>query len=352
MGCSVPENLKVLYLASMPYSPGYEGISKEISLLRQVYPGRVLTPPGRFGKYGWGDATSVKYLGWRWNPFFKWYQHSIRSLQRDHSIVHIFSERLFSKLLFYSWEKPVIYSCVSRVTGKHRAFETQHLRRISQLILSDRQDKVEIDKLGIVKTRLILPAVKPVEPGKESAKGKEFTILMASAPLNKGEFQTKGIFAILKAVEQIPDVHFVFLWRGVLEGYLKKLIRSRGLGDRITVVNKVVDTAVYFNNVDATLYIGTEPGELKSYPQSIMESLWAGKPVIVVAGISISEIVSRENNGVVIKPDTTGLIKGIIELRSRYREMQESCIETAARYFSVSRFVEEYGKVYHEVSAR
>ena len=176
-----------------------------------------------------------------------------------------------------------------------------------------------------------------------------FTILMASAPWKKEHFSQKGIDLILEAARALPEIRWIFLWRGKYRDLLNDMIKQAGVLDRIKIIDRVVPIENILPDVHsvAGLYISA-PG-IKSYPHSLLESIAAARPVIITDNISLSGIVSKTDCGILIKPRIDDLIKGLKELIERYKSLKHNCDDVVNKYFSSKYSADKYLGIYRDI---
>ena len=175
---------------------------------------------------------------------------------------------------------------------------------------------------------------------------------MASAPWVPHQIDKKGIHILLDAVKELSSVEVILLWRKVCLREMKELIRRIGAEEFVKILNKVTNVPSLLREIHITIAPFTTYEECRAYPTSVIESLAAGKPVIVSDQIPISFIIEREGCGIVVKPSKDGIISGIEGLREKYDLYQKNCIPTAKKYFSQKRLLNDYSTIYQEVLNR
>jgi glycosyltransferase involved in cell wall biosynthesis len=120
----------------------------------------------------------------------------------------------------------------------------------------------------------------------------------------------------------------------------------------VEVLDRVVDVNEVLAGVHASVTLATEPHIVKAYPHSLLESLAAGKPVLVSQAIPMADYVAQTASGLVVdavSPDH--VVTALKKLEQNYPELQRATSEVAQRDFSQQEMVNSYGRVYQDILA-
>ena len=176
--------------------------------------------------------------------------------------------------------------------------------------------------------------------------------MVGSAPWTQAQFRTKGMDALLTAAQQAPHLRLVCLWRGVLAEEMHRRLRRMNLEQRVEMIDKKVDVNQVLAGVHASITLVTNPAIIRSYPHSLMESLAAGKPIIVSRSIPMSDYVERAGCGQVVERVTPADILAAVEALARnYDELQQSAQRVGQRDFSQQALITSFQKIYERVLA-
>lgn len=338
MGGRLPETIRVFYLTH-EYRPEFESVAKEIASLRNSFSGTVyeldnLTRRGN--KYTRRINRCLPYL-----------------LEKTCHISHIYYPRLldFSPILYL--RKPKVYSVVARYLGYPNREEMRNavpiIEMMDQVVTADFEDEEILHEWGLNNVQTILPGVEIDKFEYGASHSKSFKILMASSPWVPQQIEEKGIGILLDAVKELSTVDVIFLWRGVCLQEMKDLIRFKEVKDKVSVINEAANVPFLMKEINTTIAPFRTYENCRAYPTSIIESLAAGKPVIVSDQIPISAIIEREECGVVVKPTKEGIVAGFENLRLKYQQYQKNCIRTAQKYFSHKRLLRDYAALYQKI---
>jgi hypothetical protein len=114
------------------------------------------------------------------------------------------------------------------------------------------------------------------------------------------------------------DLHLVFLWRGILYEEMMERVQARGLGGRVRVLNERVDVNMLLAEASAAVVLADRSDVVKAYPHSLLESLAAGKPVLVSRAIPMARWVEQAGLGVVVdRVEADCILAAIADLQGR-----------------------------------
>jgi len=173
---------------------------------------------------------------------------------------------------------------------------------------------------------------------------------MASAPWTRAQFESKGVDALLEAARRMPDLRLTFLWRGILLKDMLRRVRRSGFEDRVSVINEYVDINSVLAGVHATVNLASDPGIVKAQPHSLLESLAAGRPVLVSRAIPISTYVEETDVGTVIEDlSPEAILRAIESLRNHYEASQRAAVSHGRTDFSLESMLGSFADVYETV---
>ena len=167
--------------------------------------------------------------------------------------------------------------------------------------------------------------------------GRKLRLLFASAPREHQDdfFLVKGIDLMLDALADLKGVDLTLLWRGAMHDEIQRRISEARLQNMVALVDRYVDMQSCYSHMHATIFTPTNLTYSRHYPASVMESLAAGRPVVVSSTIEIAEIVHNESCGVVCRPESDSLVEAIEELRANYLRYQSNARRVAETHFDI-----------------
>lgn len=337
--------MNILYHLTSPAPPipGTDAVLQEIEALRQRFGGECLQfyplrrPSRIFPKclYGFDQGRILSRL------------------QPEVDLHHLYYATLYP----FSWlgklTKPLVYSVVTGVGPLLNRRKNAWLKKVHTVVSCNPRDEAALKRLHPpVRYRIIRPgvAVEGFRPEPLPLKD-ELRLLVGSAPWIRRQFRTKGIDLLLEAAGSLP-LRLVFLWRGFLLKELERRVAQRGLTSRVEIINQATDVNRVLARVHGTVVLAETGNLVKAYPHSLMESLAAGKPVLLSATIPMADYVAETRCGEVVAAFTPESLKSAIQrLLDHYGACQAKALARGGADFALEPMLSAYGEVYQEARA-
>lgn len=269
----------------------------------------------------------------------------LRSLDKQVDIHHVFFPQFYQFPYFKVLRKPIVFTSTTSMEPQISGNSRKNITYLSS-------SKKIIDQLlnsGVSHAQHVISGIEVERWRAEKAISSEepFTLLMASAPHSRKQFESKGIYLLLDYLKDHHDVELNLLWRGVDGEYMRKLIDRKNLENRINFVNERVNVQEYFRQSHATILLCDEPGVLKNYPHSLIESICCARPVIISHLSELSRTVKNHKLGVVMEKSTiNSLHDSISQLRSNYSAYQQNCLKLDKSVFDHKKYISTLKNIY------
>ena len=370
-GIAAGTDLQITHLVTYPRNvdPRREAVAQDVAALDAATRGAAAhTTP-----------QSVRHIS-PWEPsrpiyperlFGLWLWPAARSLNATTDVFHVWHwPRAF---VFLRWlRKPLLFTANAGLSPvlASRAAGLMHTREHVHIVVSSQRDlkmlqaagldanlnptletasnnAVSFIRPGIDLTRFPLLAAQTLTPGQP------FKLLCASAPWQPADFARKGIDALLTAASAIPQLHLTFLWRDLLLAEMTQRVAQAGLGARVRVVNALADVSAELAQAHASVLLASDASIVKAYPNSLMEAICSGRPVLTSRAIPISDDVEALGCGVVAnKVQADAVRMSVTQLIENY-----AAYETAARAvprdrFDRTRWLSEYLQHYANIGRK
>lgn len=276
----------------------------------------------------------------------------LRRMEAHFGIHHLYNPDPFPFPILHFLRRPIIYTITSGIGSRHRP-HTTFFNRLAATVVPDERSLTQLKSAGVKNATLIRPGI---DTEKFTVSPTPLTntvhLLVASAPWTKAQFITKGINALLKAASQMPNLRLTFLWRGVLFDGMMKRVRQLGLANRVTVINEFADVNTVLATVHATIALATDVGIVKSYPHSLLDSLAAGKPVLLNRTIPMADFVAQTGCGIVVDAvSATAVQAGVDMLTQKYQQTAAIARVIGRETFSISAMIAAHLQLYERLSA-
>jgi len=132
--------------------------------------------------------------------------------------------------------------------------------------------------------------------------------------------EKKGFKYLIDAVGQVEGVHLAILGEGDLRPELERQAHSSGASITLTgeLDRNGVAAALAAADVVAVPSVVDTGGNVDGLPNTLLEALAAGRPVVASAIAGIPEVVTDEQNGLLVpERDVDALAAALAELRNR-----------------------------------
>jgi glycosyltransferase involved in cell wall biosynthesis len=331
--------LRVLYLSPSP-SPkvrGTDGLFAEIECLREYFGGNLISlSPARHLP----PLIPVSLYGMHLIP-------ALRKYDREVDIIHLFFPHIVNFRILRYLSKPIIYSVISGLDVKYLPRSEPPCTLVvsslheADLLRSHGFPNVNVIRPGIDHSQIHATPPRETEP--------EFVLLAGSAPWTRRQFETKGFDLLLRVLTRLPKIKLISLWRGTLYREWSERVKSFGLADRVEIIQEKADISAILSRCHAAVVLSSTSDQVKSYPNSLMEALAAGRPVLVSRSNPMSYYVEDSDCGKVIENlCLEELINAIAEIMDKYSAFTRAAL-LAGRDLSATKMIEDYQRLYQGV---
>jgi glycosyltransferase involved in cell wall biosynthesis len=272
----------------------------------------------------------------------------LRAAERRHDLTHVHAAGVYDFPVLRWLRNPMVYTVAAGIATDVDFKHVARLKERAHVVVSNERDAERLRERGLIPAAIINPGIEAsrfhhsVLPLDEA-----FTLVMASAPWNTGQFETKGVDALLDAAVQLTDLRLILLWRGRHCDALLERVRARRIGDRVEVVNRQVAVAGYLARSHAAAVLAKRADVVKAYPHSLLEALAAGKPILVSEAVPMADFVRGTQCGVVV-PEVAceQVVVAIQRLRSQYAALARNVMALPPATFSLETMLEGHRRLY------
>ncbi len=335
------------------FTPGKEGVSNELNLLMNHL---ARDPNLKIILHNISSTSTFTFSSSHISyglPFLPLGMLLTKYIERASDLIHIYGSltgRLYMKILK---RKPLLLTNASAIKESRVEECSKYWHKLDKVVVECHRDEKRVVDYGIEpsKVSLLFPAVNvpafsyhPPDDG--------FKVGFASSPIANDNLgiHNRGINLLLSVAPELPDVDFLLLWRRKHFDALQTLL-NKSISSNVSVINRILpDMNTFYGSVHCTILPSAFMDDCKPCPNSIMESLAAGKPVLVSHNVGISDLIAEEGCGLVFKPEVADIMDKITEIKYNYSHYQSKARQTAEKHFSVPRFVKQYTQLYNELT--
>ncbi len=279
----------------------------------------------------------------------------LKYLERKADLIHIYGSltgRLYLRLIK---KRPCILTSASALITERLEQCAPAWTSLEAIVVESERDSKTLREIGVdsKKVFLIYPGV-PTHNIPAPPMDTPFTILFASSPIAKDpdSLNRRGVSLLIQAAKRLADCQFIFLWRGRHTETLD-LMLSRAGTDNIKVIDKIIPNIDdVLTDVHCTILSPEDWDECKPCPNSLIETLACGRPVLASNRVGISNLIELERCGITFSPDPAEVQDAILKLRNNYEIYRKNALPTARRYFSVEEFVGAYVDLYKKLGIK
>lgn len=312
----------MIYICNF-YAHQREGVSNQIELLRNHVDG-YLFAAGIFlnQQHLLFEDICQKRIILSELEFKRMLPSFIKSLPKNEAI-HYFSEESESdKLKIFNSVPNNLYISIYKRPTKEYALFLKKFKKLERVYVEIDSHKRILSEFGIDNDKIIVSRTPSIlerlfSPVKFSGR-----FLFAS--WNGGDYNSleeRGLIAILKILELNTDsVCNILLRDGEVDLY-KKMIKERGLGNRVILsnINSYNDLRKAFMETDIVLFL-MQKRVTKDVPNSIIDGFALGKPVLMTSVVDLAKNVDDYDMGWVINPGEildANIITSTYQVKSR-----------------------------------
>jgi glycosyltransferase involved in cell wall biosynthesis len=338
----------VTYWTTCCLEPRIEAISREIEILANHFiPSRTV---GISNYYSFRISKKHHLLGFgaRFDPFFR---PIIRFLERFTKINHVYGDMtpwIFHKTLSL---KPIIHTIASDKGDPVMEF----LNRCNHVVTQTPYSLKKLTQSGFDPQRIhiIYPGVDlnqfTVVHAQSSPKVPE--ILFATAPRSEQELADRGVYLLLEAAYACPKIHIRLLFRKWRTGHTSIHAIQNDLAIRqinnITLINETIpNMSKMFHRHHFTIIPFTQTSGGKECPNSLIESLSCGVPVLVSTRVPMAEFVEETSTGISFEPNVSSLLQAIEKGMSQWDMLAHNARKVAEKYFGLETMLRSYATLY------
>lgn len=330
--------MNILYHLTVlpPKMPQAEALSQEITALRHHFSGQLnyLNP----------NQHSPIYI-----PRFLFGFHKLKQLRKmepEFDLHHLYNPDAFAFPILQQLKRPVIYTISSGV-GKRRP-NIKFFDALAAITVPDERSLAQLKRWGLTNVYLVRAGIDTDRFSTAPLPLKsEIRLMIGSAPWTMAQFKTKGINALLEAARLNPKLQLIFLWRGVLTNEMHQKIKHFGVKKQVEVIDEQVDVNEILATVHGSVTLAVRPGIVKSYPHSLLDSLAAGKPVLVSRAIPMADYVENVGCGEIIEDvSAESLLASIEDFVQKYNALRSVAQIVGRKDFSQKEMFASYQAVY------
>jgi glycosyltransferase involved in cell wall biosynthesis len=347
--------MRVIYWNTSCLEPEVEAISKEVFQLAQNFRNSLIFGINR--NYIFRFSARDRMIGV--NPLFDpILRPLIPLLEATCDVNHVYGDP--TPWTFYKTlrRKPIVLTVASE-KGDIRPDFAANCGKI--IVQTDRYRRriisqgVDPEKVELIYPGVDLSRFTPDQESRSELAGDVTpSVIFATAPRSKEEMEGRGVGLILETARRYSGVNFRLLYRKWRTGHTsynptREWIERHGLRNVVLTNSAEQDMAAVYRKHHFTIIPYTTPEGGKECPNSMVEGLACGVPVLLSSVSPFTRFVNDNRCGIVFDPSPESLSQAIQAGMGCYEELSKNAVETANRYFSAESVYQKMEAIYGEL---
>lgn len=320
-------------------------VSKEVFQLLRHYPGSRAFGISSHYWVTWSPANRSLGLHPRLYPLFRLL---VPLLERQYDISHVYTALGDWHFLNVLGRRPIVLTLTERGEPADRRLldKVAHIVAESEPLADTAlQAGVSPERVSVIYPGVDLALYKSTAPPPRPP----WKCLFASTPEREEGVVGRGVDLLLDLAAAEPDLEITMLWRPFGRGSdaAATKILERGLPNVRLRHGRVPNMQEMFGQYHFTVAPFRTVG--KPCPNSILESLACGRPVLVSDYVDIGDLLTREGAGLVFPTTVEGIRAAYHGLCKNYERMQAAARPCAEKFFDFQDTLRAYDGVYERV---
>lgn len=283
-----------------------EAVSNQMELISKRNNGKIISATRFMGQKPLQEQDKKDNI-YVYHPFI-YFLKAIREVKKNSKdTVHVFEEEpsLWKRILFNSSDNPLFVSMYRRPNKKY----AEHLKKyknLKRVFVELEKHKEILMQYGIQENKIMVTPTPSKIPRKRS--NKEFNpanvnILFASwNNKERDAIKERGLEFLLQLLKENTNFSLTIPLRDNDTQAFEQMAKKIGVWDRVSLLDIHNNTDTLINLFDNSDFVAFVPQKriVKDVPNSLIDGLVRGKPVIVSDVIDFSETVSNNDIGYVI----------------------------------------------------
>ena len=335
---------RIAYWASS-FEPGMEAVANEIAVLRRRFRNSLV----------WGlshrhNILISRHRGYCLHPrYHLLFRAATRLFEPAFHIHHIFGSLGDWFYLEGRGRRPTV---LTLATASEPASRDQ-LDHVDRFVAESPRGLELLRRLGYNGNQcaLVFPPVDLTRFRPAPRTAERPVVLFASSPDRADWLEGRGIPLLLQTAGLMPGVRFRLLWRpwGDSTARMKQLLHEGEFSNVELVVTRQRDMAGEYAAADITIAPFVDRDKCKPVPNSLLESMASGRPVVATSTVEIAEVIEEGGAGVITEPEPERLAAAIDRVLSGWTGFSSAARRTAEKWFGQERFIACYEAIYGEL---
>lgn len=312
-----------------------EAVSNQMELIAKANNGKIVSATRFMGQQAM-QQEDIKDDIYIYSPLKYIFQAVKETYKAKNEKIHVFEEEpcLWKRILFNKTGNPLYISMYRRPT-KNYAKHLKKYKNLKKVFVELTQHKKLLMEYGIEKGKIeVTPTPSKIERKKSQKKydPNNVNILFASWNNKEGNaIRERGLEYLLELLKENPNYTLTIPLRDNDTETFNMIAKRIGVSDRVKLLEIHNNTEILTQLFDDSDFVAFVPQKriVKDVPNSLIDGIVRGKPIIISDVIDFSQEVKKYGIGIVV-PGGEKAKKMMID-ENTYTELSNRAYEYSAR---------------------
>lgn len=312
-----------------------EAVSNQMELIAKANKGKIVSATRFMGQQAM-QQEDIKDDIYVYSPLKYIFQAVKETYKAKNEKIHVFEEEpcLWKRILFNKTGNPLYISMYRRPT-KNYAKHLKKYKNLKKVFVELPQHKKLLMDYGIEKEKIeVTPTPSKIERKKSQKKydPNNVNILFASWNNKEGNaIRERGLEYLLELLKENPNYTLTIPLRDNDTETFNMISKRIGVSDRVKLLEIYNNTEILTQLFDDSDFVAFVPQKriVKDVPNSLIDGIVRGKPIIISDVIDFSQEVKKYGIGIVV-PGGEKAKKMMID-ENTYTELSNRAYEYSAR---------------------
>ena len=312
-----------------------EAVSNQMELIAKANKGKIVSATRFMGQQAM-QQEDIKDDIYVYSPLKYIFQAVKETYKAKNEKIHVFEEEpcLWKRILFNKTGNPLYISMYRRPT-KNYAKHLKKYKNLKKVFVELPQHKKLLMDYGIEKEKIeVTPTPSKVERKKSQKKYEPNNVNILFASWNNKEgnaIRERGLEYLLELLKENPNYTLTIPLRDNDTETFNMIAKRIGVSDRVKLLEIHNNTEILTQLFDDSDFVAFVPQKriVKDVPNSLIDGIVRGKPIIISDVIDFSQEVKKYGIGIVV-PGREKEKKMMID-ENTYTELSNRAYEYSAR---------------------
>ena len=312
-----------------------EAVSNQMELIAKANKGKIVSATRFMGQQAM-QQEDIKDDIYVYSPLKYIFQAVKETYKAKNEKIHVFEEEpcLWKRILFNKTGNPLYISMYRRPT-KNYAKHLKKYKNLKKVFVELPQHKKLLMDYGIEKEKIdVTPTPSKIERKKSQKKYEPNNVNILFASWNNKEgnaIRERGLEYLLELLKENPNYTLTIPLRDNDTETFNMIAKRIGVSDRVKLLEIHNNTEILTQLFDDSDFVAFVPQKriVKDVPNSLIDGIVRGKPIIISDVIDFSQEVKKYGIGIVV-PGGEKAKKMMID-ENTYTELSNRAYEYSAR---------------------